>query len=364
MITRSLGELRPHPINIKVYGAVGLTPEFLDSVERFGILTPLSILEDGTIVSGHRRWKAAAELGLTEVPVRILSFEDGLAIERAIIESNRQREKTFSQKMREAEELERIEAALAEQRRLANLKRGLESPEVDDRPPREGKTRDKVAEAVGIGSGRQYSRAKKVWEAAKSGDDKAQELVEKLDNEEITVSAASKMIDKKAHVSHASGESEWYTPSKYIEAARATMGEIDCDPASTEFANEIVGAKTYYTIEDNGLEQDWEGRIWMNPPYASPLIKHFSEKLIAELDSGVTEACVLVNNATDTGWFHTLLVRAAAVCFIKGRVKFLDKKGNPTGAPLQGQVVLYFGKNEGVFGERFEEFGEVLHAKR
>ncbi|MFW6116376.1 MAG: hypothetical protein ACOC6F_01495 [bacterium] len=65
--------------------------------------------------------------------------------------------------MREAEELERIEREIREQNRLANLKRGDEMPDVDARPHRDlGKSRDAVAEAVGIGGGRYSSRAKKV----------------------------------------------------------------------------------------------------------------------------------------------------------------------------------------------------------
>ena len=39
--------------------------------------------------------------------------------------------------------------------------------------PDAGKTRDKVAAAVGLGSGRTYETAKKVWEAAKNGEEAA-----------------------------------------------------------------------------------------------------------------------------------------------------------------------------------------------
>ena len=66
---------------------------------------------------------------------------------------------------------------------------------------------------------------------------------------------------------HQSKSNEWYTPAPYIEAARRVMGEIDLDPASSTFANHIVRAKMYYAIEDNGLEQNWKGRVWLNPPY-------------------------------------------------------------------------------------------------
>ena len=84
----------------------------------------------------------------------------------------------------------------------------------------------------------------------------------------------------------------------------------------------------------------------MNPPYAQPLINQFSEKLIGEIENGnINEACVLVNNATETRWFQTMAEKAKAIWFVKTRVKFIDVYGNPNGAPLQGQCFLYFGSN-------------------
>ena len=169
---------------------------------------------------------------------------------------------------------------------------------------------------------------------------------------------------KKPHVSNNSGNNEWYTPPQYIAAARAVLGTIDLDPASSDVANLTVGAETYYTIENDGLSRRWNGRVWMNPPYATKLIDKFSKKLVKHFTRGdVIEAIVLVNNATETTWFQGMLIHAAAVCFISRRVKFIDMNGEPSGAPLQGQAILYFGNNKALFAEAFTQFGKVLYGR-
>ena len=167
---------------------------------------------------------------------------------------------------------------------------------------------------------------------------------------------------KLAHVAQNTGNNEWYTPPEYIEAARAVMGGIDCDPASSEIANRTVKATTFYTIDDDGLRQRWHGRVWMNPPYSQPHIANFADALIEHLDDAVTEAIVLVNNATETGWFQSLLSRASAACFLRGRIKYLTPQGIPANAPLQGQVILYYGKDTAPFGKVFANLGRVLYA--
>lgn len=165
----------------------------------------------------------------------------------------------------------------------------------------------------------------------------------------------------KPHVSHNSGNNEWYTPSEILAAARTAMGAIDLDPASSAVANENVLAGYFYTAEQDGLTQRWSGNVWMNPPYAQPLIAQFSEAVSEKFDSGEIErACVLVNNATETGWFQRMLASASAVCLLRGRVRFLDPSGEPSGAPLQGQAVLYLGDDAGRFAESFKALGIVL----
>jgi hypothetical protein len=76
----------------------------------------------------------------------------------------------------------------------------------------------------------------------------------------------------------------------------------------------------------------------------------------------INQACVLVNNATETNFYQNMLKCCTAVCFIKGRVKFIDKSGNGTGAPLQGQTILYFGMNRNKFAQCFKKFGVILNA--
>jgi ParB family chromosome partitioning protein len=153
------------------------------------------------------------------------------------------------------------------------------------------------------------------------------------------------------------GEFERYTPARYIELARQVLGEIDLDPASCELAQKTVQATRYFTVADDGLEQPWEGRVWLNPPYHRELAPRFIHKLIFEFeDLHVDAAIVLTNNSTDTVWFAEAANVCQAICFTTGRIHFDVPNGEPV-MPTQGQAFFYFGPDRDRFVDVFKDIG-------
>jgi hypothetical protein len=127
--------------------------------------------------------------------------------------------------------------------------------------------------------------------------------------------------DKAVHVSQNTGQPEWYTPAAYVEAARRVLGDIDLDPASSPAAQRTVRATRYFTVKDDGLAQDWQGRVFLNPPYNAGLVDQFVTKLCDHHAAGdVPAAVLLVNNATETEWFQRAAAAAAALCFPDGQM--------------------------------------------
>ncbi|MCC7424469.1 MAG: hypothetical protein IT428_29735 [Planctomycetaceae bacterium] len=163
--------------------------------------------------------------------------------------------------------------------------------------------------------------------------------------------------DAKPHVARNSGNNECYTPAAIVNAAREALGGLDLDPASCEEANAVVRAERFYAIADDGLSLPWAGRVFLNPPYSTDLISQFIGKLTWHVDAGDVEAAVvLVNNATETGWFADLVALSSAVVFPYGRVRFWKPAGD-TGSPLQGQAIAYVGPEPERFLEAFAEIG-------
>jgi len=101
--------------------------------------------------------------------------------------------------------------------------------------------------------------------------------------------------------------------------------------------------------------------VWLNPPYAADLLPKFIDKLLHEIrEKHVNQAIVLVNNATETKWFTNLIKYSDALCFARGRTRFIKSLGDEPHAPMQGQAYVYFGDKVDLFASVFSEIGEVV----
>jgi ParB family chromosome partitioning protein len=153
------------------------------------------------------------------------------------------------------------------------------------------------------------------------------------------------------------GENEWFTPPKYVELARDVLGAIDLDPATHEAAQAVIKAARYFTKTDDGLAQEWHGRVWLNPPYSE--IEDWVVKMLAERAVGrVTAGIMLTHNYADTAWFQDALAAVDAVCFKRRRVEFYKVDGT-TANPTQGQTFFYFGDETDKFLRTFRAIGSA-----
>jgi phage N-6-adenine-methyltransferase len=120
---------------------------------------------------------------------------------------------------------------------------------------------------------------------------------------------------------------------------------------SVDVAASIENAKLprFYTIDDDGLAQDWAGeRVWCNPPYSS--IGEWCEK--ATWGGAELVVMLLPANRTDQGWWHSYIEprrRAGelTVEFLPGRLRFLrpgQKEVGPNERPRFGCCLVIWGQ--------------------
>lgn len=150
-----------------------------DDINDRGLINPPVVTPDYELIAGERRLKALQRLDYKQIEVRVMSVEDyehQLKIE--ISENEERKEFTYSERMDYAKQLERIEAKKAKERK----KRKSFDP--DRGPEQKGETRDIVGKAAGFGSGRQYSRAKYIYENAD------EETIKEVDEGKKTVRKA------------------------------------------------------------------------------------------------------------------------------------------------------------------------------
>ena len=163
-----------------------------------------------------------------------------------------------------------------------------------------------------------------------------------------------------------SASNEHYTPAAIVEAARATLGRIDLDPASCAKANARIGATTYYA--KGGLAEPWGGTVFLNPPGGRAPKGHGTGSnaalwwgaLAEHYRAGDVVAAVFV------GFSLEILRSAQALdvpqpldfpfCVPKRRIAF-DTPDGPSNSPTHANVIIYLGIDVERFAEAFAPIG-------
>ena len=135
---------------------------------------------------------------------------------------------------------------------------------------------------------------------------------------------------------------EWATPQDFFDKLDWRFGPFDLDPCATPFNTKC---KSFFSEQDDGLEQDWAGHtVFVNPPYGRD-IKKWIKKGYEESLKGMphTKVVMLIPSRTDTKYWHDYVMKASEVYFVKGRLKFGDSNNS---APFPSAVVVFEGSNK------------------
>lgn len=91
----------------------------------------------------------------------------------------------------------------------------------------------------------------------------------------------------------------------------------------------------------DGLNCEWGSRTFVNPPYGRT-IKEWIKKCYLESLRGRLVVALLPSR-TDTYWWHTYVMKADEIRYIKGRLKF---GGSKNSAPFPSCVIVFKPKED------------------
>lgn len=85
-----INELKPHPRNNEFFDDMSgeKWTEFLESIRTSGVIEPIVITTDMTIVSGHQRVRACKQLGINSVLCEIKTYKDEDSVIKDLLETN------------------------------------------------------------------------------------------------------------------------------------------------------------------------------------------------------------------------------------------------------------------------------------
>ncbi len=138
-----------------------------------------------------------------------------------------------------------------------------------------------------------------------------------------------------------SDRQDWETPMFFVKLIEKKMNQkFTLDACAYDHT---AKAPRWFTEEDDGLDQDWTGTVWMNPPYGGALPK-WLEYAFNQSQIHNSKVVCLIPARTDTAWFHDIAT-LGHIIFLRGRIKF-EQQGEKTGSPaFPSMLVIFDGHN-------------------
>lgn len=128
----------------------------------------------------------------------------------------------------------------------------------------------------------------------------------------------------------------WETPQALFDGLNQEF-EFNLDVCALP---ENAKCERFFTPEEDGLAQDWNGAIvWCNPPYGREVRKWV--KKASETNGTVV---MLLPARTDTSWFHEIIYNKTEIMFLRGRLKFGGYKNS---APFPSMIVIFRNNEKG-----------------
>jgi phage N-6-adenine-methyltransferase len=124
----------------------------------------------------------------------------------------------------------------------------------------------------------------------------------------------------------------WATPQWLFDALNSHY-EFNLDVCAVP---ENAKCEKFFSPQEDGLKQKWEGVCWMNPPYGRKILKWVKKAYESSKEGAIVVA--LLPSRNDTAWFWDYTYWKARIEFIKGRLKFGDGKGS---APFPSLIAVW-----------------------
>ncbi len=148
---------------------------------------------------------------------------------------------------------------------------------------------------------------------------------------------------------------EWLTPPWLLHR----LGRFDLDPCAP-VSRPWPTAAHHYTLRDNGLNQPWHGRIWLNPPYGRQTFR-WMDKLATHTGGGIA----LIFARTETKGFHHSIWRGAQyIFFFHGRLRFWRVDGTQAAAANAPSCLVAYRREERPFLAALQQEGKGILVER